>query len=198
MLTMKKVELFIINLANLSKDDLFKFELTDDELNKIKNNKNALQDAASLYLKKRFIGEYSLNEHDKPISDKVKFNISHSNDYVVLAISDVDVGVDIEKIRPFKPNMIDFVSTKEEKEAIVDEESFFKVWTAKEALLKCLGTGLSLPLKIVPALPFEGKKEFQKQLFYSKQMKIEDYVLTVTIASKSNFKIDLKEIKLDK
>ena len=184
---MKKVELYIVDL---SKDNAITFGLSKKDMKKID-----MQKAVSNFLKQMFVGDYSFNEHGKPISDKVHFNISHSNDYVVIALADVDVGADIEMIdRPYKQNMIDFICSEEEKPLIKDNESFYKVWTSKESLIKCLGIGLSINLKSVPALPFEGAKIFQNQSFFTKQIKLANYQLSLTIAGNSDFEIVTKEL----
>ena len=77
----------------------------------------------------------------------VHFNISHSGDYVVCAISDKPVGVDIQKISEYNPNVAERVFN--EKELIQIENSldkaseFTKLWTQKEAVLKMYGTGIA-------------------------------------------------------
>ena len=92
--------------------------------------------------------EIMRNAHGKPYFKNIPdfhFNISHSGDFLAIAISNRDVGIDIEKIR--KP---DFRITKrfcsDEQAYITETDSinrFFEVWTKKEACLKYKGTGLS-------------------------------------------------------
>lgn len=92
------------------------------------------------------------NEHGKPYlctDVPLFFNISHSGDFVVCAFSDTEVGVDIEKVgeeRPavakrfFHPEEVACLSdTSERKRA----ELFFRYWSAKESVLKYMGTGLA-------------------------------------------------------
>lgn len=81
------------------------------------------------------------------------FNVSHSDDVVLIAISRAGrVGVDIEAVRPMEDleglagQMMHpvewelFIGLSEDQRAA----RFFQLWTRKEALLKASGVGLSL------------------------------------------------------
>ena len=71
-------------------------------------------------------------------------SIAHCDDWVVCAVSSKPIGIDIEKIRPTKPGMLQKVCTPEELEYAQQEESrFFEIWTAKEAYFKMKGTGIT-------------------------------------------------------
>ncbi len=93
--------------------------------------------------------EIHIGENGKPYIDGLHFNISHSGEYVVCAFADSEVGVDIEKIREYRKRVAEKFHP-EEIAAIENSEDkdleFFKIWTMKEAYLKCLGTGISKDL----------------------------------------------------
>lgn len=100
--------------------------------------------------------EISLNEYGKPyFSDQgVFFNLSHSGDRAVCIMSDAEVGCDIERIRNVDNNIAyRFFSENEQKYVCsFDSEdelkrAFFRVWTLKESILKCVGTGMHIPLR---------------------------------------------------
>ncbi|MDR0982848.1 MAG: 4'-phosphopantetheinyl transferase superfamily protein [Culturomica sp.] len=103
------------------------------------------------------------NEHGKPYlsySDDFFFNISHSGDYIVCTVSDTEVGIDVQKLRKFSetialryfhPNEAKMLETLEDK-----SDYFFTLWTAKEAYLKYLGSGLSGGLNSFEVVMFEG------------------------------------------
>lgn len=83
------------------------------------------------------------------------FNVSDSGDYALFAFTlSGNVGVDIEKINP-KLNFFEIATryfSNTECEALqklpqaLQNQAFFQAWTAKEAILKGLGLGLSVGL----------------------------------------------------
>lgn len=85
------------------------------------------------------------------VGESICFNVSHSENMVAVAVSDRNIGVDLEKTRNINPKLIDRYFTKCEKEYIsVDlpdwQTRFFEVWTKKEAFLKRSGVGLRVKL----------------------------------------------------
>lgn len=94
-------------------------------------------------------------EYNRPyLSEKIDFNISHSGEYVVCAISDqCRVGLDIEKVEPRDLASFRSQMTDEEWEMVTTaadpQQAFLHYWTKKEAAIKAHGQGLSLGLKEV-------------------------------------------------
>lgn len=83
------------------------------------------------------------------------FNFSHSQDLALCALSrDRMVGVDIEHVRPMAeyPDIAERFFSTQEIDAIaarpepMRQRAFFSCWTQKEAFVKALGQGLSIPL----------------------------------------------------
>lgn len=96
--------------------------------------------------------EFGYNEHGKPFAKNlpVHFSVSHSGDIAVCAVSDKEIGVDIEKIRDVNPRSAERFASVKEKEYIRDNPNgFFEIWTLKEAYFKCIGTGLGADIKNV-------------------------------------------------
>jgi 4'-phosphopantetheinyl transferase len=99
--------------------------------------------------------------HDQPgkpyaIGIGLEFNISHSGDRFACAIAQFPVGIDLERHReiPAMQLVCRFFAASEIKEfcQLSDNDRlphFFSLWTQKEAYLKALGTGLTLPLNAV-------------------------------------------------
>lgn len=86
------------------------------------------------------------------IKEDIAFNLSHCTSSVAIALVESTdksaVGVDVECFREMDDleSMIEMVCHPDEKQQldICDDRSkgFFKLWTAKEALLKACGSGL--------------------------------------------------------
>lgn len=81
----------------------------------------------------------------------LRFNLSHSGDYVAVAISAEQVGVDLEQWEGSLPviELAEHEFRPDESAAISESAEphllFYRLWTAKEAVMKCTGFGLSLP-----------------------------------------------------
>jgi len=98
----------------------------------------------------------------------LKFNVSHSHELALVAVGDVEMGVDVEAIRPMA-DADDIASRFFSPRELADlralpltlrDAAFFACWTRKEAYLKALGSGLALPLDgftvtLAPATPIE-------------------------------------------
>lgn len=86
-----------------------------------------------------------------PNYPNVYFNLSHSGQYVVCAVSDRPVGIDIQVIRPYYLDVARRVYNPGELEQIKNSadpaSEFTKLWTKKEAYLKMLGCGLITDIK---------------------------------------------------
>lgn len=104
---------------------------------------------------------YRYNQWGKPELDvacmkgkePLHFNLSHSGEYVAVAVSDCPIGVDVEhKVRNYE-SIAKRCFCKEEYEDIMSLESerqreqrFLEYWTMKEAYVKYVGKGLQIPL----------------------------------------------------
>ena len=88
-------------------------------------------------------GELRYNENGKPFKDKKPFfNLSHSGNKVGVFISDnAEVGFDIQEIKPFADNILDYAFS-EEKSLIKTDEDFAEFWTKKESAVKTLGKSI--------------------------------------------------------
>ncbi|MCL2253252.1 MAG: 4'-phosphopantetheinyl transferase superfamily protein [Lachnospiraceae bacterium] len=84
----------------------------------------------------------------------IYFNISHSGKWVICAINDDEIGIDIEEIKDkeVNPSLIRKVLSAMEQEYVekLDDEqkakAFYRFWTMKEAYIKYTGQGLRLEL----------------------------------------------------
>lgn len=116
-------------------------------IKKYKYDKDTYDCSYSAYCLLNKIGiDVLFDQNDVPYSLFSKFSISHSKNYVCVAVADKDIGVDIELIRPFNENLCKKVMNESEMNVfkrIKDKNKcFFEVWTKKEAYVKRKRVGL--------------------------------------------------------
>ena len=87
---------------------------------------------------KKAIDDIKYNEHGKPYFEHgACFNISHSKNYAVLAVSGDNIGIDVEEREAPDIAVAKRCFTKEEFDfAKQSTQNFLRIWTAKEAVLK--------------------------------------------------------------
>ncbi len=93
-----------------------------------------LKDLAYTECKKPFLAS---------LSHSVSFNISHSGEFVVVAIAlDQNIGIDIEENVSIEIGDYLSLFTPDEQIAVKNDPSlFYNIWTKKEAALKARGQG---------------------------------------------------------
>ena len=113
--------------------------------------------------------EISINEFGKPqlLNSPLQFNLSHSGNVILLAFSlNNPVGIDVEERREIKDlysisgnyfHELEAKALSKLNQPLLSE-AFFSCWTKKEAVIKALGLGLSMPLNAfeVEISPIEG------------------------------------------
>ena len=123
--------------------------------------------------------------YGKPEAPGVFFSLSHSGGYALLAVSDSDVGADLEQIRPAPERVAARVFTPDEQRWLADGEDysarFFTLWTLKESLLKACGRGLTLPLQSLDVLPLLRGQSVQTPdgAFFGSTQQFDGYCLAV-------------------
>ena len=114
-------------LLSIALKECYKIDFDEELLRFNKNKKPYLRDYPGIY-----------------------FNISHSKEIIIVALSNVEIGIDIEEIKHFNQSFIDKVFSFEEKVQSINlnnkDEFYTRLWTLKECHFKCLGTGLKFPL----------------------------------------------------
>ena len=87
--------------------------------------------------------------------NEIKFNLSHSGDCAVFAISFKDeIGIDLEEVRKdiYSLDMEKICLSEREQGCLINlpfeerMQSFYTLWACKEAVLKGLGCGLVYPI----------------------------------------------------
>ena len=131
-----------------------------EKLNKAEDKQRCL--VAGLLLR-HALGEAAarlqFTEKGKPwLPEGPCFNLSHSGEWVVLACSEHELGVDIEKLGEYKEKLARRCCTEEELLWLEnrDKSDFFRLWTGKEAVMKATGLGLALPARSFSVLPLDN------------------------------------------
>lgn len=115
-------------------------------------------------------GKPYLSEESNP--KRINFNLSHSQDTVLYAFTKSrEVGIDIEHQRPVSRSdkIIERFFSEEEiayynsAEMESKHERFFKLWCAREAYSKAIGSGVYLPRDKID-ISFVSGKSIQKSL----------------------------------
>lgn len=190
------------NINNYSKEE-YNFFLTTLKLEKQIKISNILKDDDK---KRSILGEILLikllnelninynsiiiikNKYGKPyIKDlNLFFNISHSKDFVICAISNNEIGIDIEQIRETKESIINQFVTIKEKQYINEfknkyNKRAFEIFTLKESYFKCLGINLNhikdIEFEINNNIIKCNKHNFEFKLIYE----IDNYIIAICI-----------------
>lgn len=100
--------------------------------------------------------EFEYRKNGKPYlcgHDDIFFNLSHSGDYVMCAVSELEVGCDIQKMDKADMRLAERFFTEREYHAIADlpteeerRDMFYRYWTLKESFMKVTGLGMQLAL----------------------------------------------------
>ena len=164
----------------------------------IKRKQEADQELTAGFLLKRYLDISSDEQLERPQngkpmlqSGKPFFNLSHSGEYVVLAISDIDIGLDIEKIRDIHWPTVRKVFQESQQDQLENTpkteqpQQFTKLWTNWEAKLKLSGTGFATDL---------GQKDAKGADSIVHCIKYKDYM--ITCAAYENFYMSVEETQL--
>ncbi len=119
----------------------------------------------------------------------IYFNLSHSGEYVMCAVSDRDIGCDIQKITDTDYRIAERFFTLREYENIAGQKTeeqrkdmFYRYWTLKESFLKATGKGISIPLdsfeiKIGDVVSID--QSVDERCYYFREYPFDDYKAAV-------------------
>lgn len=128
--------------------------------------------------------EFTYKNNSKPYlkDSSTFFNISHKDDIIICGLSDVECGIDIEKIKPFNQNLIKRICSFDEikllSESSNKEETFAKIWTVKESYLKYKGIGIAADLRSI-------KNCIQEENLFIHTQKYKEYLFSVCLPVKT-------------
>ena len=101
---------------------------------------------------------YDCTELGKPFlkDHRAHFSITHSGRWVGIAVSDRNIGADLQILSPIRSKVLQRVFTIEEQQYIgKDNTRFTDLWTHKEACAKYTGQGIGKQLGApLPDIPY--------------------------------------------
>lgn len=172
-------------------------------------SRGSLRILLSNYLKKEPADiEFAITADKKPflkqpLSD-LRYNTSHSENYVLIAIAGSELGIDVEKTdSSFNWESILYSSfSKDEiawvKQSKTPKDSFYLLWTRKEAVAKATGKGLPDDLSVLPSL--DGIHSFSSNGFFTSSWEVGSFKIdkqTVGSVAYAPSIIDRKFFSLD-
>ncbi len=123
------------------------------------------------------LSKIKYTDYGKPyLENGLEFNISHTENLVVLAINKTHVlGIDVELIRPIVFENFNEVMTKDEwqniNKATNKTETFFRHWVTKESVIKADGKGLSIPLLDIK-IEEENKIKYKNKVWFIQPLQL--------------------------
>ncbi len=144
-------------------------------------------------------GPYLFNKYGKPYKEgRPRFSLSHSGTRVLLAVSENEVGADIERIGDRDRKLVEYAFDEIERACIKSEADFFFAWCEKEALGKLLGFGIKDPKK-TPVRPVaEGTVSFEGGQYHIAKGELSRYAYALACKNDFEFetiKVDLVKLK---
>ncbi len=184
------------------KQKVLKYSITADKLRSL---------AAGIlikFIKKQYgvNSDVEYDKHGKPyfVRGEVKFNISHSGRFVVAAVSDYEVGIDIQAIKADKHRIAEKNFSKAECTYINEgaddkarQQRFCEIWTMKEAYLKNIGLGLRKPLKSFQIVLGQEPTVKGKSKYAFKQFKMNNKYVVSVCSHKKDQDLLIQEVGLE-
>lgn len=127
---------------------------------------------------------YGLNEHSKPYftnREDIKFSLSHSGEYVAVAVSHKEIGIDIQQTGVVNLKIAERFFTRYECEYIKSRDDFYRIWALKESFIKAIGKGLAMPLNsfCIEDLDRKPRVKFENKIFTFTEKSAEGYKIAV-------------------
>lgn len=120
----------------------------------------------------------------------VHYNITHADGIAAAVSCKKECGIDAERVRKYRPNVIKRAFSEGEKTLIEntpEEERdllFFRLWTLKESYVKAIGIGVSYPMNTAE-FSFDGDEIITNIEGYSfKQYVLRDGAFVVSVCEK--------------
>lgn len=130
------------------------------------------------------LSDLRYDEFGKPSIKDINFSISHSDSFVICAVSKtINLGIDVEKIMELNLNRFRSIFQDSEwaKINLIENDftSFYFYWCAKESIAKAIGKGLGTGLREIKIE--EGIGIYKGHKWHLKELKIDpEYVIQLS------------------
>ena len=129
-------------------------------------------------------------QNQKYFAGNLHFNLSHSGNWIALAIANSSVGLDIQKIKTQTPvlkiaqRFFHELETQKLKSIakLEQHQFFFQLWTLKEAYLKNLGIGISGGMKTFCLTHKNHEINLHKKLTLQTWLLEKQYLLSMALS----------------
>lgn len=121
------------------------------------------------------------------------FNISHSGNFIVMAVSTKEVGVDIEENVAKDMTPLLRIFNEAEAKVIKEHSDFYYLWCAKESLIKCTGSTIN-KIKEVPSIPLNGLKTYKGKDYQCQVFIYEKHIVSVTRETNEEYKVGIQRL----
>lgn len=210
------MDIYYFNITALRNKNVFNLKLKDvdekraDKISRLRVTDDKLRCLGAglliKFIKEKYSveGEILTDKFGKPYfhNSKVYFNISHSGNYVVAAVSKHRIGVDVQRIQQdkhriaeknFLPSECEYINGVEDDAVI--QQRFCEIWTIKEAYLKNIGIGLRKPLNSFEiSLSGEAPQIIGKKEYRFVQMKLDSRYIIAVCASRKDKDFNIEEV----
>jgi phosphopantetheinyl transferase len=196
------MELYLLNMKEHEDSEFPLLDLEVKEYDNLSSKKRKLEWKMSRWLRRNVLSHklgvrsedlvFNVQDNGRPFlvgNEGIDFNISHSDMWLVMLVSDKSIGIDIEA---YKENRNIFGIAKnyflpEEYLAIMNSSNaiflFHQLWTLKESYVKATGEGIAHGFK---KYGFNISEQGIEPLFQSKSFVFGSYSLHNTVLSVSS------------
>jgi len=156
-----------------------------EQIGKHRHHANRVQSAAGWRLVEQAMQQLGFNDfsleavdfnspHKSGSAFPADFNISHSGHLVcAAALAGGRIGIDVERIRPLKSNVMrKYLNPEQFRQCEDDPDRFFDFWTRKEAVVKAHGQEGIARLREVELQ--DSKAEFAGKTWYLTPLQLAD------------------------
>lgn len=144
-----------------------------EQLRRLRRADDRLRSLCADHLAREMLGQrlklprnalhFTLDPSGKPVllGHCLHFNLSHSGDFAACAVHEEPVGIDLEALRPIRPELCKKVCASTELAYVFPQgnfnsQRFLQLWTAKEAVLKQRGSGIRPDMRFLCLASAEG------------------------------------------